>query len=70
MEPEDVGRQLLFLAPFGRSSPSVGAIPRQTNKKINRNIKNRDATTLSNAKVGLAVSVNAPWACFYATHVS
>jgi hypothetical protein len=43
---------------------------KKNKKKIDTNIKNSDATTLSTAKVGRAVSVNARWASFYAPHVS
>jgi hypothetical protein len=49
----------------------VGGITRlKTNSKLSsKNIKNRDAATLRIAKVGRELSVNAPWACFYALHV-
>eukprot|EP00978_Attheya_sp_CCMP212_P021195 scaffold61668_cov69-Attheya_sp.AAC.3 len=63
--------QLLFLVPFRRSSPSVGAITRLNKlKTFDRNIKNSDAPTLSTVKVGRAVSANARWTSFYAPHVS
>ena len=39
-------------------------------KKLNRNIKNRDAPTLKLATNGLEVFVNEPWASFCAMYVS
>eukprot|EP00978_Attheya_sp_CCMP212_P020677 scaffold59444_cov75-Attheya_sp.AAC.1 len=79
MEPEDVGRLRL-----STSGPTIVSCTlqkvksfhgsnnktKEKAKEIDRNINNSDAPTLSTAKVGCAISVNARWASFYAMHVS